>query len=318
MKKIFFIGDVALDEYYQADYFPKIKEKIIVHTLPAQMGGSIANAACVFQSMGNAPYFLTALNSGSITQRLLRNLNESGINTDYMVFDDSIPDSKCIIILAENEHTVFIPTLALQEIMIDEKTLSALCACEYLYTNFIEIAPLKCGDKNAADILKLLRANGVKVWCDLDWAEYIEGEEEFFPYIHTAFLNEQGAEALTERYGADWKEMFFAKGVSVIVLTEAENGCSIYRSGEEVIKVNGIKVDVTDVTGAGDTFGSAFLHAVMRSSDMRLCAEYANFAAARAVTGMGARYGALRGDELAVFINEHGGDAEKYSVFLQK
>ncbi|MCI8631544.1 MAG: hypothetical protein HFG67_04620, partial [Firmicutes bacterium] len=81
MKKIFFIGDVALDEYYQADYFPKIKEKIIVHTLPAQMGGSIANAACVFQSMGNAPYFLTALNSGSITQRLLRNLNESGINT---------------------------------------------------------------------------------------------------------------------------------------------------------------------------------------------------------------------------------------------
>ena len=55
MKKIFFIGDVALDEYYQADYFPKIKEKIIVHTLPAQMGGSIANAACVFQSMGNSP-----------------------------------------------------------------------------------------------------------------------------------------------------------------------------------------------------------------------------------------------------------------------
>lgn len=317
MKKIFFIGDVALDEYYQADYFPKIKEKIIVHTLPAQMGGSIANAACVFQSMGNSPYFLTALNSGDITQRLLKNLNESGINTDYMVFDDSIPDSKCIIILAENEHTVFIPTLALQEIMIDEKTLAELCGCDYLYTNFIEIAPLKCGNRNAADILKLLKENGVKVWCDLDWAEYIEGEESFFPYIHTAFLNEQGAEALSERYGAEWKEKFFDAGVSIIVLTEADKGCSIYLNGEEPVKVDGIKVEVTDVTGAGDTFGSAFMHAVMRSSDMRLCAEFANFAAARAVTGMGARFGAVCGDDLKEFIAEHGGDVKKYEVFLK-
>ena len=45
MSRIFFIGDVSLDEYYQAEYFPKIKEKILVKTLPAQMGGSIANAA---------------------------------------------------------------------------------------------------------------------------------------------------------------------------------------------------------------------------------------------------------------------------------
>ena len=318
MKKIFFIGDVALDEYYQADYFPKIKEKIIVHTLPAQMGGSIANAACVFQSMGNSPYFLTALNSGSITKRLLKNLNESGVNTDYMVFDDSIPDSKCIIILAENEHTVFIPTLALQEIIIDESTLAELCSCDYLYTNFIEIAPLKCGDKNASDILKMLKENGVKVWCDLDWAEYIEGEEGFIPYIHTAFLNEQGAEALNERYGSEWKQKFFDEGVSVIVLTEAENGCSIYQNGKEPIKVEGIEVEVTDVTGAGDTFGSAFMHAVMRADDLRLCAEYANFAAARAVTGIGARYGAVQGDNLKRFIAEHGGDAERYAVFLRK
>lgn len=57
MKKIFFIGDVALDEYYQADYFPKIKEKIIVHTLPAQMAALLQTRLAVFQSMGNSPVF---------------------------------------------------------------------------------------------------------------------------------------------------------------------------------------------------------------------------------------------------------------------
>ena len=65
---VFFIGDVALDEYYEAPYFPKIKEKIIVHTLAPQMGGSIANAACVFSGYDRKerPHFMTALNTGSI------------------------------------------------------------------------------------------------------------------------------------------------------------------------------------------------------------------------------------------------------------
>jgi ribokinase len=42
-----FVGDVALDEYYRADYWPTIKDKAIVHALPAVPGGMIANAACV-------------------------------------------------------------------------------------------------------------------------------------------------------------------------------------------------------------------------------------------------------------------------------
>ena len=32
-ERVFFVGDVATDEYYQAPYFPSIKEKIIVHAL---------------------------------------------------------------------------------------------------------------------------------------------------------------------------------------------------------------------------------------------------------------------------------------------
>ena len=79
----------------------------------------------------------------------------------------------------------------------------------------------------------------------------------------------------------------------------------------------GIPVEVVDVTGAGDTFGSSFLHAVMHSDDMKLCAEFANFAAARAVTGLGARYGAASAAELRRFIKMHSGEAERYEVFLR-
>ncbi len=318
MKKVFFLGDVALDEYYQADYFPKIKEKIIVHTMPAQMGGSMANAACVFRALGNPTYFLTALNSGAITQRLLKGLNDAGINTDYMVFDDSIPDSKCIIILAEEEHTVFIPTLALEKIEIDEKTFHELCSCDYIYSNFCEVGPLRYQDKGAAKLLDTFRKNGVKLWCDLDCAELSEEEERLFSYLDTAFVNEMGERNLSGRFGENWKQVLFEKGVNLIIVTRAEKGCSVYQGGQPEINVPGVKTRVCDVTGAGDTFGSAFLHAYMHSSDLTLCAEFANYTAARAVTGLGARYGAAAPAVLRDFIEEHGGDPGRYQVFLEE
>ena len=84
-KKVFFIGDVAMDEYYSAPYFPKIKEKILVQTLPAQMGGMIANAACVYAGYGAPVSFLTALNPGVVSKELCRGLNEAGIDTEFMV-----------------------------------------------------------------------------------------------------------------------------------------------------------------------------------------------------------------------------------------
>ena len=115
-KTVFFIGDVAMDEYYSAPYFPKIKEKILVQTLPAQMGGMIANAACVYAGYGAPVSFLTALNPGEVSKALCKGLNEAGIDTEFMVWDESLPDAKTIIILAEGEHTVFIPTLNLQRI----------------------------------------------------------------------------------------------------------------------------------------------------------------------------------------------------------
>ncbi len=319
METVFFIGDVALDEYYQADHFPVLKEKILVKTLPAQMGGSIANAACVFRSFGSRPYFLTALNSGEITKRLLAGLNEAGIHTEYMVFDDTLPDSKCLIILAEEEHTVFIPTLGLTRFDITDEAFQELCSCGYLYTNFVEIAPICHRGKKAAEVLSELRKKGVRIFCDLDCAEVGDAEEELFPYVHTAFLNEQGERNLAERFGNGWKEKLFEMGLVTLVTTRAEKGCVIWQEGKAPIEVAGCRVQTVDVTGAGDTFGSSFLHAVMHSEDLRLCAEFANYAAARAVTGMGARYGVLSDmEELREFIRSCGGDPAKYEVFMGK
>ncbi len=91
-----FVGDVALDEYYAADVWPTIKDKAIVRALPAVPGGMIANAACVAAALGMEVKFLAMLNRGAITQLLLQDLQQRGIDTSLVVFDDTLPDAKCM------------------------------------------------------------------------------------------------------------------------------------------------------------------------------------------------------------------------------
>ena len=42
-----FVGDVALDEYYEVQRFPAVKEKVGTRRRPEQRGGMVANAAAV-------------------------------------------------------------------------------------------------------------------------------------------------------------------------------------------------------------------------------------------------------------------------------
>lgn len=314
--KVFFIGDVALDEYYSAAYFPKIKEKVIVHTLPSQMGGMIANAACVFASYGTKPSFLTALNSGSISKTLCDGLCKAGVDTSNMVWDDTLPDSKTIIILAENEHTVFIPTLNLQKIDLPDSAMKELCNSNYIYSTFCELRPLSYRGKKVEAVLTEIKKCGCKLWCDLDVADILESDEALFNYVDTLFINEAGYSNLSKFANGDVLPWLFDKGINMVIVTKAENGCSVYLKDGKKISVPGVKVPVVDVTGAGDTFCSSFLYAYTIKQDIELCARFANFAAAQAVTKMGPRAGAIGAKKVLQFIKEHGADASPFEIFI--
>ncbi|WP_024736488.1 carbohydrate kinase family protein [Enterocloster asparagiformis] len=315
-KKVFFIGDVAMDEYYSAPYFPKIKEKILVQTLPAQMGGMIANAACVYAGYGAPVSFLTALNPGAVSKELCRGLNEAGIDTEFMVWDESLPDAKTIIILAEGEHTVFIPTLNLQRIELSGEAMEALRQADYIYSTFCELRPLRFGEMTACQVLEDVKARGCRLWVDLDVADIQDGDESLFGYVDTLFVNEKGYENLERWAGGDVCAWLYAKGVRRLIVTQAEKGCTVYCRDEETFSVDGLKVPVVDVTGAGDTFCSSFLYGYTRGMELRQCAEFANYAASRAVTELGARAGAVGAEAVLDWIEKHGGDRAEFEKFL--
>lgn len=289
-----FFGDVALDEYYSADRWPGIKDKVMVDTLPAVPGGMIANAAAVYASYGAPTYFGALLNGGAVTQVLLKDLNDCGVDTSLVVFDDALPDSKCIIVLAEGEHTIFIPKLEFESVELGASQLELLAGADFIYSTPNEMSHLRCGEMGAEAIIDHCRARGAKLVYDIDVDYLRESNGDYFKRLDIAFFNEMGFESFKRgRADADALAWLFEAGVAVVVITLAENGCTVYTPQQE-IKVPGIRVEnVVDVTGAGDTFCSSFMYAFSRGKDLDYAARFANSAASIAIGTLGARAGAV-------------------------
>ena len=286
-----YVGDVALDEYYRADYWPTIKDKALVQTLPAVPGGMIANAACVAAGLGMPVKFLGALNRGAITQFLLADLEKSGVDTSLVVFDDTLPDAKCMIFLVGDEHTVLIPTMGITAIEITAEQLDVLAQASYIYSTPIEFELLRCGTMNNDDIIDYCRRQGAQLVYDLD-VDYInDGDEARYRRLDVAFFNEVGFDryrgALDPQAAAD---RLLSYGLELVVVTLAERGCVVYARGQ-TIREPGIPVTVVDVTGAGDTFCSSCVYARAVGMELREAAQFANAAAARCVGQLGARVG---------------------------
>jgi sugar/nucleoside kinase (ribokinase family) len=288
-----FIGDVALDEYYRADYWPTIKDKAMVDALPAVPGGMIANAACVSAALGMNVKFVSALNRGAITRFLLDDLENSGVDTSLVVFNDHLADSKTMIFLIGDEHTIFIPRLGIETVELTSEQLSILANANFIYTTPTEIAALRCGEMSSEAIIDHCRENGVKLVFDLD-VDYIkDGDQERFKRLDIAFFNEVGFDSyrglLDEQTAA---HRLLSYGLELVVVTLAENGCVVYTK-DETVRAPARKVDVVDVTGAGDTFCSSFLFALSEGQGIKYAATFANAAASICVGKLGARAGAV-------------------------
>ena len=303
---MFFLGDAALDEYYQADYFPRLKEKITVQPLPAESGGMVANAACVSAALGCQTHFLAMLKDSEITEKLLTDMRKGGIETKWVIYDNDLPEAKTIIILAEGEHTVFIPTLGIDKIEIANTTLDFIKTCDYFFTTMVEFGPLVCEEKTSYEVLCEIQKAGCRTVFDMDVNGFAPRELKFLQAIDILFINEKGFEQMKgDKSQQERVEDLFSYGLEILIITKGDKGCFVYQ-GENMWQIPGIPTEVVDVTGAGDTFAGAFMYAYHKWQDPKKAAVFSVGAATRCVSTLGARSGTAREEEVLSFLSQKG------------
>jgi len=294
-----FFGDVAQDEYYRMPKFPEPNDKVYVEALETQFGGMVANAAAIYAHYGRRTSFSSQLNSGALTQRLLVQLRDLGLNTDHVIFDESLPDSHCIIMISGDQHMVLIPSLGITQTEITDGAWRHMLGAEFLFTTLTDAIPFRRGARRAAELLAELRRTGVLVVMDVD-VYYPENDGSgLLEHCDILFMNALGH----ERFIAGGNEIttLLAAGATAIVVTRDSGGCDVHTS-TGIDRIDGHNVPVVDVTGAGDTFSSSFMYAYMTTGNVAESARFANAAAAMSVGHVGARGGMTTAPEVRAFL----------------
>jgi sugar/nucleoside kinase (ribokinase family) len=294
-----FLGDVAQDEFYVVPQFPQANDKVIVQALEPEFGGSVANAAAVYAHYGTPTSFIGQLNSGALTRKLLAQLGELGIDTRHVIFDEAVPDSHCIVLLHGEEHIVIIPSLGITRTELTPETFEHLATAEFVVTTLTDAKPLRMGELGAAEVLEALRARGAKIVVDLDVYNEENHGSGLVEHCDIVFMNSRGEERFAASGGSI--PALLAGGATAVVVTKDSDGCELHTS-DGVVAVPGMPVAVVDVTGAGDTFTSSFLHALSIGRDPVAAAEFANAAAALAVGKVGARAGMTTREAVDAFL----------------
>jgi sulfofructose kinase len=305
----FFIGDLALDEYYTAEHWPGVADKGFITELPQECGGSIANAAVVHAALGGDTEFISLLNESPLSDRLIADLQANGVSTHHMLRQPGIPESRNLIFLIEGEHVVLTVAMSQQPMHLRPETLTALRQPGALYTTLYRAKRLVDGHGPLAqaELLADLRAHGRKVIFDLDVGGAEPADEPFLRGADVVILNAVG---FRTTFGSD--DLMAAKdwqarlGIARVIRTMAADGAEALETGRHV-RVPGYAVPVADVTGAGDTFGAALTWGLGQGHPFDDALSFAVAAASRSVTRHGPRGGKASRAEILHWVRAQSG-----------
>ena len=291
----FFIGDVALDEYYTAERWPGPADKGFVTELPSEAGGSIANAAVVHAGFGGRPEFISLLNASPLSERLIADLAAHQVATRHMLRDPAIPESRNFIFLVGGEHIVLTVEMGQQPMWLPPQTMTALRAPGYLYTTLYRVRRLHAqidGQVLAqAELLADLRAHGRKLVFDLDVGGATDADLPYLQGAEVVIMNQTG---FRNTFGQDdirCAQAWMAQNqIRTLIRTAAAEGATAMQDGT-LFTAAGYAVEVADVTGAGDTFGGTLVHGLEQGWTLQDTLAFAVAAASRSVTQHGPRSG---------------------------
>ncbi|HIY02312.1 MAG TPA: carbohydrate kinase family protein [Candidatus Blautia faecipullorum] len=286
-KHIVAIGVACIDEYYTAEAWIPEGEKCNVEWKENRVGGMIPNAACVFAGMGEKTYLVTALNSGSISQIIKKDLERWQLDLSYVIKDDSLADPKCMIISTPKERSIFVVNMDHIQYKVNSQLHELLLEAKCVYTSVMEFHRLERWEKLAEELAE----TGVPLVIDAETSTFDSWDDKTFSYAKLIFFNEEGWKKFRcERSDSEAMEMLFQGHTEAVVITLGSEGCYC-RTRDKEVRLPGNRVQVLDTTGAGDTFNCSFTECWLSGKSLEYSAEYANAAGAYAVTAFGARAG---------------------------
>lgn len=273
-------GSLCIDNVYRVPYFARPGETLPCDDYHVYPGGKGLNQSLALASGGASVQHAGRV--GPDGTWLSDLLSAAGVNTDLIEVTKALSGHANIQVTPDGQNSIVLFGGANRSIDLTDvrRTMAATQAGEFLLLqNEISCLP------------EIMMAAGEKSLRTVFNAAPMTSEVTRYPLetVELFIVNELEGAAITGKDTADdildaMTALFPTAGV---LLTLGEDG-AIYQDQHEQVRADPVNVEVSDTTGAGDTFTGFFLAGYERGDAIPRCLELACAAAALCVTRPGA------------------------------
>ena len=274
--KIVVIGSCNTDMVVKAGRLPVPGETVLGGTFYMNPGGKGANQAIAAARLGAEVTLISKIGYDLFGLQALEIYRSEKINTEFIFTDQKSPSGVALISVdSYGENSIIV----------------APGASRSLSTEDIDKAKSKLEE---ADIILMQLEVPIET---VEYAATIAksyGKKVILSCVHTILPNRIEAEMLSGIKVIDEESAWRAakaigeKGIENVVITLGKDGAYV-KEKEEYTMIPAKEVETIDTTGAGDVFCGAFSVYLSENHTLTESVEFANAAAALAVTRMGAQ-----------------------------
>lgn len=292
MAKIVVVGSASIDLTVIADKRPNAGETVIGQQLMLSAGGKGANQAVAAARLGANVTFVGCVANDSYGNDIIENFKQNNVNIEHLARVENTTTGTAHIILAEGDNSIVVvpgANLNVSRQIIDNARDEILNADIVMVQQEIPLDSI-------AYLGELCHSYQIQLLLNPAPIQATPSSV----IANAAFItpNEHEANAIFPTMNLT---QALQNNPHKLIVTQGSAG-ALYHDGQEIVTVDGFKVQAVDTTGAGDTFNAAFAVAIAEKKSFAESIKFANAAAALSVQKLGAQGGMPSRTEVEEFL----------------
>jgi D-beta-D-heptose 7-phosphate kinase/D-beta-D-heptose 1-phosphate adenosyltransferase len=294
--KVLVVGDVMLDRYWWGDVdriSPEAPVPVVRLSKTTIIAGGAANVAANVAGLGAQPFLVGIVGNDEEAKLFPKVLKDSMVSAEFLVELAGRPTTVKTRVVAHSQQIVRLDQETNSPISVDEEA-SVWKKLEGLIdrVDIVIVSDYAKGLLTESLLKRIISAGNeknIQVLVDpkgKNYAKY-KGATLLTPNKKEAAEACQLEETGNGLIFSAGKKLMSDIETEAILITQGEDGLTLFEKDDEPIHLDAIARDVYDVTGAGDTFIATLAVAMGAGTTLVNAAELANFAAGVVVEQIG-------------------------------
>lgn len=287
--RITVVGSVNMDLVFRTPRMPAVGETLHGHEFRQIPGGKGANQAVAAARQGAAVSFIGAVGADGFGVFSRACLAAEDMELSHLASVDGVATGVAGILVDDQGNNSIVLAAGANAVVSEAQVEAASAA---IASAKLLLCQLEIPLSSVARAIQIASAQGVQVILNPAPAQALD--DALLQQVDYLIVNETEATqlsgiAVTDQASAQSAaQQLLQRGVGTVLLTMGEHGALITEAGGSQF-IPAVKVDVVDTTAAGDTFVGAFAVGLATGQSVLQASHEAQYAAALAVTKLGAQ-----------------------------